>query len=132
MTPIEPVELSAFLDGELPEERAQEVRTALAQDPALRQSFDQLVVLDTDWKARASAAKFRPRVRLDVGFAAGRLLVAAAVLVLLLFRIALKFQPPLLGTAVAALLLVVLVGWGLRRIMHATDADRGRFVMATD
>ena len=132
MLPIEPAELSAFLDGELRAGRADEVRTALAQDPVLRQSFDQLVALDADWKARASAAMFRPRVRLDGDFVPGRLLVAAAVFVLLLFRIALRSQPPLLGAGVELLLLVVLVGWGLRRTMHATDVDRGRSVLPTD
>src|SRR5262249_36369903 len=38
MLPIAPAELSAFLDGELPAARADEVRAALAQDPVLRQS----------------------------------------------------------------------------------------------
>lgn len=124
MIPIEPAELSAFLDGELPASRAEEVRIALAQDPELRQSFEQLAALDADWKARASAALFRPRVRLERGVVRGRLLIAAAVVGLVLFRIALKSQPPVLGTAVDTLLLAVLVSWGLRRIMQATDADR--------
>jgi len=133
MLPIEPAELSAFLDGELPAGRAEEVRAALAQDPLLRQSYEQLVAFDTDWSARAAAAMFRPRVRLDRAPIAGRfLLVAAVVLGLLLLRMALKALPPLYGVGLEALLLTLVVGWGLRRIMHTTDADRRRSVLGTD
>jgi len=132
MRPIDPVELSAFLDGELPAARADEVRAALAQDPLLRQSYEQLVALDADWKARASAAMFRPRVRMAVNWVPGRFLTAAAVIGLLGFRIALKAQPPLVEAALEALLLALVIGWGLRRIIRATDADRNRLTLATD
>src|SRR5262249_2262464 len=126
MLPIDPAELSAFLDGELPAARADEVRAALAQDPVLRQSYEQLVALDADWKARAWTARFRPRVRIAANWVPGRFLTAAAVLGLLALRLALKAQPPLVGVALEALLLALVVGWGLRRIIHATDADRNR------
>jgi hypothetical protein len=71
-------------------------------------------------------------VRFATGLFSGRLHAAAAVLGLLLARLALKAPPPLFGTGVDVLLLAVLVGWGLRRILRATDADRTRLVLATD
>jgi anti-sigma factor RsiW len=132
MLPIDPAELSAFLDGELPAARAEEVRAALAQDSLLRQSYEQLLALDADWKARASAAMFRPRVRIAPNWVPGRFLTAAAVLGLLVFRIVLKTQPPLVGAALEALLLALVVGWGLRRVIDATNADRDRPALATD
>lgn len=132
MLPIDPAELSALLDGELPAARAEEVRAALAQDPSLRQSYERLVVLDADWTARAAAALFRPRVRMAPNWVSGRFLTAAAVLGLLGLRLALKAQPPLVGAALEALLLALVVGWGLRRLLHATDADRTRPALSTD
>ena len=72
MLPIDPTELSAFLDGELPARRAEEVRAALAQDPVLRQSYELLVERDGDWNAQAAAAMFRPRVRIPHAPVAGR------------------------------------------------------------
>ncbi len=132
MQPIDPAELSAFLDGELPLTRADEVRAALAEDPILRQSYEQLLALDTCWKAQASAAMFVPRVRLPRSQARARFLTAAALLGLLLFRLALKAQPPVLEIGLETLLFVFLVGWGLGRILRATDADRPPCVLATD
>jgi anti-sigma factor RsiW len=133
MLPIEPAELSAFLDGELPARRAEEIRAALAQDPVLRQSYELLVARDGDWNAQAAAAMFRPRVRIPSAPVAGRFVAAAAVMLgLLLLRIALKALPPLYGAGLEAMLLAIVVGWGLRHIMQTTDADRRRYVLASD
>jgi anti-sigma factor RsiW len=133
MLPIDPAELSAFLDGELPAGRAEEVRAALTRDSVLRRSYEQMVARDADWSARAATAMFRPRVRLDRAPVAGRFLtVAAVVLGLLLLRAVLKALPPLYEAGLEALLLALVVTWGLRRIMHATDADWRRSVFATD
>jgi anti-sigma factor RsiW len=123
MHPIDPAELSAYLDGELPPGRAEEVRTALARDPVLRETYEQLVALDADCKAKAAAALFTPRVQLRPSAVAGRYAAVAGVFGLLLIRLALKASPPLVGAAVAAILLAVLLGWGLRRLIRATDAD---------
>jgi hypothetical protein len=132
MDQIDPAELSAYLDGELPAGRAEEVRIALARDPVLRKSYERLAALDASCKARASSAMFRPRVRFDAGSATGRSLKVACVIGLLLIRLALKSMPPLLGAGVEALLLALFIGWGLRRIVHATDADCQRSTLAAD
>jgi hypothetical protein len=133
MLPIDPAELSAFLDGELPAPRAEEIRAALSQDSVLRQSYELLVVRHGDWTAQAAAAMFRPRVRIPRAPVAGRVVTAAAVMLgLLLLRIALKVLPPLYGAGLEAMLLAIVVGWGLRHIMQTTDADRRRYVLASD
>jgi anti-sigma factor RsiW len=124
MVPIDPAELSALLDGELPAARAAEVRAALVQDPLLRQSYVQLAALDADWKAQAAAAMFRPRVQVSASRAPGRFVAAAAVFALVGLRIVLKAQPLLVGVAIESLLLALVVGWGLRRLNRAIEADR--------
>lgn len=126
MPPIDPAELSAFLDGELPADRAEAVRAALAQDAALRASFERLVALDADCQARAAAVAFRPRVQLAPNFAPGRYATAAGAIGLLLVRIATKAPPQLVGVGLEVVLLALFLGWGLRRILRATDADLTR------
>jgi anti-sigma factor RsiW len=132
MQSIDPAELSAFLDGELPAERAAEVRAALAHDVTLRQSYEQLLALDADCKTQAAAAMFRPRVSFEAGLAFSRYGIIAGVLGLLLIRVVLKAAPPLVGTGLVVLLLVLFCVWGLRRILHATDADGEPSVLAAD
>ena len=132
MLPIDPAELSALVDGELPPARAAEIRAAIAQDPVLRQTYEQLVALDADWKSRASAAAFRPRVQLRESWVPGRMFTAAFVVGLLAFRILLKIQPAFVEATLGTLLLVFVIGWGLQRIIRATDDDRNRTATARD
>jgi len=63
--PIEPAELSAYMDGELDPARAREVETALESSPALRGELNRLVSADNSWRAAARIASFRPSIRLD-------------------------------------------------------------------
>ena len=60
MTPVQPEELSALIDGELGPERAAEIERRMAEDPALRAAFDALRDLDGQWKAAAATAVFMP------------------------------------------------------------------------
>lgn len=122
--PIEPAELSAYLDGELPTQRAREIRAALDHDPALRQSFNELASLDAAWKAQAKAMAFAPSVQFPQAAPSVPWFVLAGVPALFVLRLGLKTQPPLLGALVAATLLTLLIVWGLKRILEATDADR--------
>lgn len=123
MTPIDPAELSAFLDGELPAGRAEEVRAALARDVALRTSYERLAALDADCTTRAAAATFRPRVRLTPGLVLGPYWTAVCGVGLLLVRLALKAPPPMIEAGVGVCVLALFLGWGLRRILRATNAD---------
>jgi anti-sigma factor RsiW len=64
MKPIEPAELSAYLDGELNSARAREVQIALADEPRLRADFNTLAEADIIWRAAAESANLRPGVQL--------------------------------------------------------------------
>lgn len=64
MNPIDPAELSAYLDGELSPARAREVEAAMTSSPALRAEFDALLEADEKWRAAGRSASFRPDIRL--------------------------------------------------------------------
>jgi anti-sigma factor RsiW len=84
MKPIELAEVSAYLDGELDSTRAEEVRNAIAIDPALRSIFNGLSEADTKWRAAAAAANFHHAVRLrHLSALAVSMPVAAAIGVML-------------------------------------------------
>ena len=65
MTPLNPAELSAYLDGELSETRAREVAAMVAANPALLDELDMLGNQDAAWRVAAGAAAFRPALRLQ-------------------------------------------------------------------
>lgn len=83
MTPLEPGELSAYLDGELSLARMGEIEAMLATDAALASELQRLARSDAAWRAAASSAAFQPapaaqpQVR-SKGFAPG--IVAVAML----------------------------------------------------
>src|SRR5262249_44407566 len=94
MTPIESVELSALLDGELPARRAGEVRAAPGADPALAATFERLAALDTSWKADAARLAFRPRASLRRGLLRRFLRAACLMVGLVGLRLAVKLALP--------------------------------------
>lgn len=63
MNGVDPAELSALLDGELPPDREAQVRAAMEADPALRAGYERLSRLDAAWSAAAASAAFRPQPR---------------------------------------------------------------------
>src|SRR4051812_25795472 len=98
MSSIDPAEVSAYLDGELPAARAEEVRAAMAEDPALRAIFDNLATLDRDWRAAALSSAFSPATTIPARAQRTRsaVAVAAALALLVVVRLA-----PALGQPVA-------------------------------
>ena len=70
MTPLQPGELSAYLDGELDETRMREVAAMIAAQPALRDELDALSGDDMAWHTAARSASFAPVVRLQPAGAA--------------------------------------------------------------
>ena len=62
MRPIEPAELSAFIDGELDAERTSEVRAALASDEALRARYESLAHADAHLRSVAAGMILSPRI----------------------------------------------------------------------
>jgi anti-sigma factor RsiW len=63
MRPIDPAELSAFIDDELDTGRAAEVRAALATDAALRERYESLVHADAHMRSVAAGVSLHPQIR---------------------------------------------------------------------
>ena len=132
MTPIEPEEISAFLDGELDPARAREVEWSLAADPVLQAEFRSLAHLDSKWRSAASAAAFLPDVRhlRYVEHARPWVRTTALLVLLLLLRILPKLTDTLAfgfilhGVALAiVLLLTIRHAWR----EHATVPNAGAY-----
>jgi anti-sigma factor RsiW len=101
MKPIEGIELSGYLDGELEPDRAREVEAALERDPVLRAEFEALAEADKEWKSAGRLAGFVPQAQLPKK----KSLVPAAVLVLL---VGLRLMPKISD----------MFAWAL--VLHAT------------
>jgi anti-sigma factor RsiW len=87
MTPLNPAELSAYLDGELSETRAREVAAMIAANPALLDELDMLGREDAAWRVAAGAAAFRPALRLqaagDTAVSSRTIMVCVALFVVI-------------------------------------------------
>ncbi len=117
MKPVEPAELSAYLDGELEPARAREVQQALEHEPSLRAEFETLNRLDGAWRAAAGSAAFQPRVRLPRGAAASPTLLAgaSAIAVLVALRVIPKLTDALgLGLLLHGIALSLILAWLVR------------------
>jgi anti-sigma factor RsiW len=123
MKPIEPAELSAYLDHELEPSRHREIESALEQDAALRAEFEALASLDATWRHAAAGARFSPGVRLPLR---RRYLGLPYALALLVFGIAaIRFVPQLseamiLGFLVHGVVLALVGGW----LVRISEGDR--------
>lgn len=95
MNPIEPAELSAYLDGELNPARAREVESALATSPALQAELDALTKADKTWRMAARLAAFRSTIQLPRTSSRKVPLYRTAGAVVLL--LAVRFLPKLAG-----------------------------------
>lgn len=89
MTPIDPIELSAYLDGELTPARKQEIDEALAMDSALCEELNALARVDAAWRRAAMTAAFKADVQLPARsvFARNWLPAATVVMVLVAVRL---------------------------------------------
>jgi anti-sigma factor RsiW len=111
LQPLDPAELSAFLDGELPPARMTEIEALLASDPALKAEYETLRRSDATWREAAVGATFISAVRLPKAAAqiSGRW-VAAAVAALLVVRVGGKFVETLGPSLLLNLAALILVG----------------------
>jgi hypothetical protein len=123
MNPIDPAELSALLDGELPARRAQEVRHALRVDPALASAFESLARLDGACKAQAAGLAFTPGVSLQRGLLRHWLWTGGVMLGLVALRLGLKLAPSPFESGVALVLFALVLGWGVKYLMEASEGD---------
>jgi len=117
MKPIEPAELSGYLDGELEPDRALEAEAALASDPLLRAEYHALANADSAWKSAAHFAGFVPNTQLPhrKSLKSSPLAIATILVLLAVLRIA-----PKLGDVIAwglffhAAALAVILPWVVR------------------
>ena len=124
MSHIDPAEISAFLDGELPPERAGEVRRAIAQDASLRSVYEELGAMDARLKAAGAEAAFQPRAVVPSPESAHGVRVALAVVALAMLRLAMKLSPLPWEIVMSLALLAVVVGWLLRRLGQISEESR--------
>jgi len=106
MKPIEPIELSGYLDGELEPDRVRELEAVLDRDPALRADYEALANADRDWKSAARLAAFVPNTQLQLSkpFTHSPFALAAVLALLVVLRMTPK--------------LTDVFAWGL--VLHAT------------
>lgn len=126
MTPIDSAEISALIDGELTPERAQEVRRAIASDPALGGLHAQLTAVDADLKMHAAAAVFHPRVSLPLqsGYLGHYLLLGATLLLIL--RVVVKIAPVALAIGLQIPVLVLIIVWLVLRLGRVSQDESER------
>jgi len=125
MNPIDPAELSALLDGELPPDRAAQVRGTIDADPALQAEFQRLSALDARWFAAGASAAFQPRpVSLTSPRFTWPLRIAALLSAILLIRFVPKFLAPSLGMLLHFAALVVLLAWTRSRAISPPQLSR--------
>jgi anti-sigma factor RsiW len=128
-------ELSALIDGELDPPRSEEVRARINADPALRERFDALMLLDRRLSLAAEQAAFVPQLSFFAGVETRRPILhgrAAIILVLalLVVRLLPKFAAlELIGTglhlaAVGAVAFIVIVMAGETAGRSGTGATR--------
>jgi anti-sigma factor RsiW len=124
VNPIDPAELSALLDGELPATRAAEVRYALATGADLHQQFEQLTLLDARWQAAAESLAFRPQVSpVPTSDLSGRWLLLGGVSVLVALRLATKMLTPETAIGLQVVALAAVGIWGLGWLLRKCDTD---------
>jgi anti-sigma factor RsiW len=128
MKPVDPAEISALLDGELPPSRAAEVRRAIAQSDSLRRAYEQLAAIDVDLKAYAAKAVFHPQLWIAEKPSGRDLRLLGVALLLLAVRLAVKVVPASIGLGLESVVLVLVVGWLLHRLVGASEEDRRRLL----
>jgi anti-sigma factor RsiW len=109
MKPVEPEELSALLDDELPPARAREIEAQMQSDPALRDAYEALAGNDAAWRAAAATAAFAPAVQQGAKSWRPYAAVLALAAALIVLRMAPKLlEAPQLGWLAHALALAAL------------------------
>jgi hypothetical protein len=103
MKPIEPIELSGYLDGELEPDRVREIEAVLARDPALRADYEALANADSSWKSTARLAAFVPKTQLRISKSFTHSPFAIATVLVLL--VVLRMTPKLTDAFTWALIL---------------------------
>ena len=122
MTQIDPAELSALLDGELPQARAAELRAAITANPALRAEFEALADDDANWRRAAASAQFAPAIDLTrARLALDSTAILSGILAVLLVVRGLSKLPDAMawGLAAQAVTLCAVLAWAIHLVLAA-------------
>jgi hypothetical protein len=114
MIPMDPVELSGFLDRETTQERRGEIQQLVAKTASLRAELQSLASADSQWRTAARAAAFPVEIHLDRErkFTISTRRAAAFIGFCLAIRFAPKLADTLmLGLALNGVALVVVIAW---------------------
>jgi anti-sigma factor RsiW len=125
MEPINPEELSAYLDGELDAHGASQIKAAIENDAATRHAYQILVEDDSAWRAAAQSAQFRPKLALPSRTALGSVVaMCAALLFLLVIRALPKLSDALTwGLMLQGAALVAIMVWVVVLARKTPDFD---------
>jgi anti-sigma factor RsiW len=125
MKPIEPEELSAFVDGELDARRMREVEAALSTDPALRAAHKIIADADAAWRAAVTLGRFETTAQLMAhSWLQSPALTCAAALVLVVVRALPKLSDALALSLLLQLpLLIALMVWVVVLTRNSPDPD---------
>jgi anti-sigma factor RsiW len=125
MEPINPEELSAYVDGELDAHRARQVATAIESDPATRQAYQIIAQADSAWRAAAQSARFRPKTALPSRIALeSAASMCAAILLLLAVRALPKLSDAMTwGLMLQGIALGAIVLWVVAFASKSPDLD---------
>ncbi len=122
MKPIDPAELSAYLDGELSPQRKLDVERALQADSALREELRSLTQLDTRLRRVAAEVRPVPPVQLDFETTMPKravAIMAVTVALLVAFRLIPKLlDADLLGSMLANAIVFALLLAGIGVFMR--------------
>jgi len=123
MTPVNPEEISALLDGELTSDRAEEVRRAMVEDEGLRRIYEQIAEMDRDLSSFAAACQFGPHVSLPSSSPVLGLPIYLIAFGLLIVRILAKILPIGPGIWLQTLVIALVAVWLLYRFLPALRTD---------
>jgi len=123
MKPIDPTEISGFMDGELDSEREKEIRQAMTEDASLRLEYEKLSRLDAEFKSYGHQILFQPNVQIPRSLPLRPLHFPLLGIPLLILHIAIKFLPPVLSGVLVILLLCFVICWILRSLLQSSDQE---------
>jgi anti-sigma factor RsiW len=120
MNPVDPIEISGLIDGELSADRSQAVRNAIEEDDSLRREFEQLSAFHEEWLRAAGTVTFHPQVSLPRGPWPLPFNIPAALCVLVVFRLSMKTIPVEVAGFLQGIALLVGVGFLIQRLLRTT------------
>jgi len=123
MKPIDPIEISRMIDGELNPEREKEIHSALTEDESLRREYENLISLDSALKFYGNEIMFQPNIQIPQSLPLRPVHFPLLGIPLLILHLSIKFLPALFSSVLVILLLFFVISWILRSLLRASDQE---------